>query len=421
MVRQLPPAIPFKILEGKLEIQSPPASKFKPLSRETKSLDGLNPQLGIVDEAAAIENRNVIEVITSALGSRKSQWMFYITTAQPITSTLYYERRATAIAMLKGELESPQLFAALYELDEGDDPMIDESCWIKANPNLGVSVYPENLRKQVADANATPSMKSNVLCKNFNVWAKAATAWIPRVIWDKCIGEVQRDGPCFVGTDLAQTMNLTVVSRLWAPSRNVRCIDFRCFMPQGAMRAIPADLAVLYERAIKSGVLEITSGAITDYDHVGAYLRKTYDAFDVESIGCDPWNATQLLTSLQNDGLPVLIVRQSRASLAAPSKDLETLIIGRRLRHDGNPFIAWQFENAQATRDDQHNLRLSRDVNHPERQTDAVTAAVIACAGLAGAQEVEGDEDAFETVPAGGEADEDSVIDFGYGIAVGRL
>ena len=407
MVPALPPEMGFSVLTGTLEIKARPNSKFKPLSKETKSLDGLNPQLGIVDEAAAIRDRDVIENLTTALGARVAPWMFYITTAQSVTSTLYFERRGAALAMLKGESESPRTFAAIYELDEGDDPLEDPACWIKANPNLGVSVRESFLHQQVAAAKETPSLKSGVLCKNFNVWAKSASAWIPRMKWDRCAGEIEREGACFIGTDLAQTMNLTVVSRLWVRGRKARHLDFRCFLPQGALASIPADLRVTYEAAIESKVLEITSGAITDYDHVAAYLRSSYEQFEVEAIGVDPWNATQLLTGLQNDGLPAIIVRQGINTLSAPSKALEAAILAGNVRHDGNPFVAWQFENCLAAVDEKHNLRLSRDVNHPERQVDAVTAAVVAFACLGDRSEVEGDDEEFEHIPADVSGDAD--------------
>ena len=404
MVPSLPAHFDMSTLIGKLEIKGPGASKFKPLSKETKSLDGLNPQLGIVDEAAAIEDRNVIEVLSTALGARVAPWMLYITTAQPMTTTLYYERRAAALAMLKGEIQAPRMFAAIYEVDEGDDPLTDEACWPKANPNLGVSVRPSFLRKQVADALTTPSMKSNVLCKNFNVWAKAASAWMPRAKWDACKGEVLRRGDCFIGVDLAQTTNLAAVSRTWVNGRNLRSIDFRFFLPYAALAEIPKDLAYLYDAAQASGILTVTDGMICDYGTIGSYIERTCDEHDVERIGFDPWNAAEMLTRLQNEGLPVLIVRQSMQQLSAPSKALEAAILAKHVRHDGDPFVAWQFENTLASIDDRHNLKLFRDVGHPERQVDAVTAAVTGWAGLLGRMDVEGYDDDFEEIDETGDA-----------------
>jgi hypothetical protein len=65
-------------------------------------------------------------------------------------------------------------FAFVCGLDEGDDCFTDESCWIKANPNLGISVSQDYLRKQVREAKGILGKASLVRRLNFCEWTIAA-------------------------------------------------------------------------------------------------------------------------------------------------------------------------------------------------------------------------------------------------------
>ena len=65
-------------------------------------------------------------------------------------------------------------------------------------------------------------------------------------------------------------------------------------------------------------------------------------AFDLREIAYDPWNATDLVTRLQEqDGFACVPMRQGFASLSAPTKSLEKAILSRTLRHDGHPVLRW--------------------------------------------------------------------------------
>ena len=55
----------FKVVTNQITNQRK-WSKYVPLGRDSKSLDGLNPSLCIYDEAAAYSDRNLVEVMTSA-------------------------------------------------------------------------------------------------------------------------------------------------------------------------------------------------------------------------------------------------------------------------------------------------------------------------------------------------------------------
>lgn len=74
-----------------------------------------------------------------------------------------------------------------------DDPFEDESCWIKANPEIGNIIDHEYIRKEVGDAKLLPSAQNTALRLNFCVWTDADRAWITRGAWEAC--EVSEKNP----------------------------------------------------------------------------------------------------------------------------------------------------------------------------------------------------------------------------------
>ena len=106
-------------------------SKYVPLGRDSKGLDGLNPSLNIFDEAAAYSDRNIVEVMTSATGARLNFLNLFITTAQFSKQTVYYENRTYLEGVLDEKYEDDRWFGLIYTLDDGDD-WTDESTWVKS-------------------------------------------------------------------------------------------------------------------------------------------------------------------------------------------------------------------------------------------------------------------------------------------------
>jgi hypothetical protein len=74
-------------------------------------------------------------------------------------------------------------FGIVYTIDDGDD-WSDPACWAKANPNLGISVYPDDIRRLADKAMRMASARSNFLTKRLNVWVNAAQAWMDMRKWD---------------------------------------------------------------------------------------------------------------------------------------------------------------------------------------------------------------------------------------------
>jgi len=357
-------------------------SFFKPLARDSKSLDGLNPSLVIIDEAGAIEDRNVVDVMTSAVGARLSPLIVYITTAYFSKTTAYYDKRSYAQGVLEGKFDDDRIFAMIYALDNDDD-WKDESIWVKANPNLGVSLGEGYLASQVKQADAVLAQRPGVLTKHFNIWQSSSSAWIDTKHWQNSVGEVVREGTCYIGMDLAQTRDLCAVTRVWDNGGGEYSVDFMTWLPKSAVENAPPHVRPIYLQAIESGILMITEGVTTDYREIESYIEQTCQQHDVHAISADPYNAQMLVNNLEDKGLPVLMVRQGISHLSPASKETEIWITEERLIHDGNPFPMWQLGNATVYKDLNENIKV-RKGSDTNLKIDSIVALIMAVSAAAG-------------------------------------
>jgi phage terminase large subunit-like protein len=185
---------------------------MKPLSSDYGTHDGLNPSCGIIDEFHAHKDSGMFDVIKSAFGARLQPLMFIITTAGFDKSGVCYAYRENVIKVLRGVNEDDSLFGIIYTLDdksEWDDPKM----WIKANPNLGVSLSADYLADQVKDAKNRPEAVRNVMTKNVDLWVDAERTWILDDAWQKCIGTTDpadlKGCACWGGLDLSNVSDIT--------------------------------------------------------------------------------------------------------------------------------------------------------------------------------------------------------------------
>lgn len=318
---------------------------FAPLSKEAKSLDGPNPSVLLVDEAAVITGRDTIEKLTTAMAARIDPLTVYMTTAQTSRSTPYYEVREMLRNILQGNIQGgDRMFGCIWALDK-EEEIWDETAWVKANPNLGKSVQVDTLRKAVAECQITPAKRSNVLRLNFNMWMSSETGFVDMDDWVASRGEIQREGPCWMGVDLAETNDLAAVVTIWSTQTDRVYVEGKCFTNRAYVDKLPDHRVSLYEQAIESGVLQVCEGKSIDFDTVEEYIREQYDTYDARMIGFDRAQALRISNNLEKDDYKIMLVSQRMSGVNEATRRLAALIGKRGMVHNGDPFITWQLEN----------------------------------------------------------------------------
>jgi len=115
-----------------------------------------------------------------------------------------------------------------------------------------------------------------------------------------------------------------------------------------------------------------------DYQQVRAYLNQRSNLLGMPyEVGFDPWSARQFCeVELPYDGFQMAQVRQGYATLSSPTKHLLGLVVGRKLRHGGNPILRWMADNAMAVHDPAGNVKL--DKSRSTSRIDGIAALVNA-------------------------------------------
>ena len=334
-------------------------SFFRPVGRDTgKTGSGMRPHCVLIDELHEHPNRDTLEMLERGFKFRRNPLVFMITNSGSSKTSVCWEEHEHAVAVAHGEVEDDTTFSYVCSLDEGDDPLEDPECWIKANPLLGVTITKEYLSDVAAQARAIPGKSNGIKRLHFCQWTDAETAWITREAWEACedpsLTLDQMTGRrCWVGLDLGATRDITGKAMLFEDGETE---DGRPKFALFATGYTPKD--TLVERAKKDkapydvweqqGHLIATPGKIVRYDQVAADLVDESQAFDIEAVAYDRWLIRNFEAALDELGATLPLVehpqganRRKDSPLWMPESidNLEGLLLEKRVRIAFNPAL----------------------------------------------------------------------------------
>lgn len=365
------------------------ASKFEPLGADSNTQDGLNPHGNIIDELHAHRDRALFDVLITAMGARQQPLTLMITTAGKYDpEAIGYQQHVHAQKVLEEHLEDDTLFAFIACADPEADWRKPET-WATANPNIGISVRPEYLQEQAARAEAEPSFLPTFLRLHLNVWPQTRDAWLQMEKWNACdedrppawhVARLQQlaGHACMVGMDLSSNLDITAVAYLFRHPGEVLEAVVRYYVPEERIQWRAKKDRVPYEMWVKQGLMVATPGNVVDYEFIRADLKRQAAGLHLLEVGYDPWNATDLVTRLQADGLSLVEVRQGPATLSAACKELEKLVMAGKFRHGGHPILRWMASNVVLRRDVNDNI--APDKKHSADRIDGIAAIVTGLA-----------------------------------------
>ena len=351
-------------------------SWLKVLAADSTKLDGPNPSTFILDEYHAAKTNSLKAVLESGQGMRENPLEIIITTAGFDKTGPCYELRKTASEILNGTKNDDSFFIAVYSLDPDDD-WTDENVWIKANPNLDVTVKRSYLKKEVKKASNTPSDEVNVKTKNLNVWCDSAVTWIPDDYLTAVLAKVEPDKlgekDCFCGIDLSAVSDLAAVAFAYITD-DMTYIKVFYYLPEDALNT--KENKQLYGEWHRQGWLTLTPGNVVDYDYILNDLMEADKRCYINKVGYDDWNATQFVINATNNGLPMEPVSQSIGSFNRPTKEMERMILSKRCVIDDNPITRFCFKNVTMKIDHNGNTKPSKESN--KNKIDGVIAIIEA-------------------------------------------
>lgn len=184
---------------------------------------------------------------------------------------------------------------------------------------------------------------------------------------------------CYGGLDLSATTDITALALLFPIDELVHALPW-FWIPADNIRERSMRDRVPYGEWVKRGFVATTPGEAVDYRFI---TRKIIDdlakRFEIRRLAFDRWGAAQVYQELMDAGLQVVQMGQGYASMSAPTKQLEALVLARRLRHYSNPVLRWMAECTMVSQDPAGNVKPCKpERGKSSKRIDGVVATIMA-------------------------------------------
>lgn len=410
------------------------ASFFRPMSKEAgKTGSGLRPHFALCDEVHEHPGPEIMRMLEAGFKFRRQPLLMMITNSGSDRLSVCWREHEMACAVAAGTQTpdevyeyvgetwpgSDELFSYVCALDKDDDPFEDDSCWLKTNPLMGVTVSKEYIASQVAFAKNFPSDAPGVLRLYFCVWTDAHSSWMPR----KTVESVMTDfdlpaegSPVFLGVDLSRHQDLTCVAYVCPTGhREMKRPDGSTFLAPTFDAWVdsftPAD--TIKERADRDkapytqwaadGYIQAIPGERIRYDYIAYSVAQADKKFDIKAVAYDQYAYKEFMEACGGLGLELThrdhpqgglrrnkpdeaLVEQAKAEgLPEPGglwmpgsiREVESLIIDGRIRLRSNPVLMTAMMAATFSKPDAlGNKYLVKETAH--RRIDPAVALCMA-------------------------------------------
>ena len=349
-------------------------SFFRPVSSEHRGLDGKRPHIALVDEIHEHPNDMVVNKIRAGTKGRRQALIFEITNAGHDRHSICFQHHEYTEKILEGVVENDAWFGFMTGLDvcekcsaEGKtipqdgcpdcDDWRDEKVWIKATPNLGITIKEKYLKEQVDEAKEMPSKENIVKRLNFCIWTESITKWLPSDAWNACAFPVDpmalKGRTCYGGLDLSSTTDLTAWVLVFPPVEEGGKYEVLChfFLPADNMMERVRRDKVPYDVWVRQGFIQVTPGNAIDYGFIIDQIKKDMTDYQIAELAFDRWGSSKITTDLQDLGFEVEGKRtlvqfgQGYASMNSPTKEVEKMVLSKEIAHGGNPVLSWNVSN----------------------------------------------------------------------------
>lgn len=338
--------------------------------------DGASPHCAIIDEYHEHDSDHMVDAMQTGMGAREQPLLCIITTAGSNLGGPCYEKRQDIIRILEGQIVDDTVFGVIYGIDD-EDEWDDPQSLIKANPNYGVSVFPDFLLAQLEQARRSASKQNAFRTKHLNQWVGARTVWMNMLVWQRqkrpFTLDDMADCPCWIAVDLASKKDVTAMVMLFLKDGNYYCKP-KFYAPESSVEDNSK-----YRDFATSGDMTITPGNMTDYAFVEDDILDLAKQVDLQDIAFDDWQANYLITRLSNTSLNVVDFNQTVKNMSDPMKEIEAQAINSTLYHDGNPVMTWMMGNVSAKIDAKENIYPRKEnENDPNCKIDGPVALIMA-------------------------------------------
>lgn len=358
-------------------------TSFKAIGRDSESEDGMSCSFGSVDEIHAHPDSSLIDAVETSMMARLQPLLLIITTAGFSLSSPLIPEYKYAKQILEGALENENYFAFIAEADKEDDEF-EESTWIKANPNYGVSVDRDGMAKIAKQAKDNPEKLNTFLVKHLNRQVSSAQAYIPFDKWMECVDkevDLSKAIGKIIGFDLSLNDDFTAKASLYVLPNNRYHVRLKCYIPKDNLQKRSRELHAPLVSWVQQGYIVATEGSTIDQDYIEIDTMKELENGDVDYLGYDPHRASHLIKNIeQKSGFDnCIVVSQGFIKLSEPTSLLLNLIKNKTITHEDDPVLNWMISNMSILTNAYGSIMPNK--KDPNNKIDGA-AALINCLAL---------------------------------------
>lgn len=341
-------------------------------------LQGLRPKVSTVDEWLSGDIR---EDVIGAIEQGASKMDDYLIVAMSSEGTVRNGAgdsiKMELMKILKGEYVNPHVSIWYYRLDNIEE-VANPDMWIKAQPNIGLTVSYETYQLDVDRAEKAPAARNDILAKRFGIPMEGYTYFFR---YEETLPHSRQDYwgmPCALGADLSQGDDFCAFTFMF-PLPGGFGVKTRCYITSRTLDRLPGAMRLKYDEFLQEGSLVVLDGTILDmmevYDDVDQYIIKC--DYDVRSFGFDPYNAKQFVDRWESENGPYGITKviQGAKTESVPLGELKKLAEDRVLLFD-EQLMMFCMGNAIVIEDTNGNRKLLK--TRYDQKIDAVSALMDA-------------------------------------------
>jgi len=355
---------------------------YRALSADASVAYGLSPAFVVHDELGQVRGprSELFEALETASAAQLAPLSIIISTQAP--------RNADLLSILIDDAmagHDPRVICSLFSAPVDADAF-DLQTIRAANPSLGVFQNPQEVLAMAEDARRMPSREAAYRNLILNQRIEASSPFVTPAQWRACNGQPLdlRGRDVFAGLDLSETRDLTALVLIGQDIRDGTWhVRSTFWLPSEGLHEKAQQDRTPYDVWAAKGFLQTTPGSSVGYEYVARYLKDVFDQHRVAKIAFDRWNMEHLKPWLLNAGFSEQVIKdkfigfgQGYKSMSPALRDLESVILEKKLRHGDHPILMMCASNAVIDRDPAGNRKLSK--KRSTGRIDGMVALVMA-------------------------------------------
>lgn len=358
----------LKFMDYRNRIEHPRSGVvMEAISCDAGTQHGRTPTFVLADELHAWKKRDLWDVLRTGLTKVPGSLLVVITTAGRGQENIAWNIVDYARKVARGDVDDPATLPILFETSKDAD-WRDETIWHAVNPGLAYG-FPdiEGLRQLAREAAERPGDRDAFRQLHLNVWLDhSADPFVDMCVYDEGAEaaidlEALRGRSCWIGVDLSSSIDLTAIVACWRGDCGEFIVHPWFLCPKENLREREDLSGAPYTHWEREGLIQATPGNVIDHVETERVIRDLCEKYNVCEIAFDPAMAGNVMRNLGDEGYPVVEMRPGPLTMMPVLAELERAIIGRKLKHGGNPILRFCFANCEVESNSHgHKVRLHK-------------------------------------------------------------